>query len=263
MEIFITVLVTFIAGAGAGLGTGFAGMIAAVVIAPLLHTFLGVDAYMAIGIALASDVLASAVSSITYGIHKNLDIKHGLLMLVSVLLFTVLGSFLGSLLPSVALGGASTFMTILLGIKFVVKPVTTTKEGMLSVSKKKRIVGSLVCGALIGLVCGFVGAGGGIMMLIILTMVLGYELKTAVGTSVFIMTFTALAGSVSHFVIAGAPDWLIFGLAVGFTFIWAQIASVIANRAKPKTLNTVLGIILIVIGAVVLVFNIINWVTPA
>ena len=36
------------------------------------------------------------------------------------------------------------------------------------------------------------------MMLLILTSVLGYELKTAVGTSVFIMAFTAFTGAASH-----------------------------------------------------------------
>ncbi len=48
---------------GAGLGTGFAGMSAAAVISPMLITFLGMDPYEAVGIALASDVLASAVSA--------------------------------------------------------------------------------------------------------------------------------------------------------------------------------------------------------
>ena len=76
------------AGLGAGLGTGFAGMSAAAVIGPMLIAFLGVDAYAAIGIALASDVLASAVSAITYGKHKNLDIRHGSIMMAAVLLFT-------------------------------------------------------------------------------------------------------------------------------------------------------------------------------
>ena len=66
---------------------------------------------------------------------------------------------------------------------------------MQGVSAKKRAIQSLVCGMLIGFICGFVGAGGGMMMLLILTSVLGYELKTAVGTSVFIMAFTALTGS--------------------------------------------------------------------
>ena len=51
---FITILaVTFFAGMGAGLGTGFAGMSAAAVISPMLITFLGLDPYMAVGIALA------------------------------------------------------------------------------------------------------------------------------------------------------------------------------------------------------------------
>ena len=56
-------IVCFIAGIGAGLGTGFAGMSAAAVISPMLITFLGLPAYEAVGIALASDVLASAVSA--------------------------------------------------------------------------------------------------------------------------------------------------------------------------------------------------------
>ena len=56
---------------GAGLGTGFAGMSAAVVISPILITFLHIPAYEAVGISLASDVLASAVSAYTYGKNKK------------------------------------------------------------------------------------------------------------------------------------------------------------------------------------------------
>ena len=201
MQILYVLLVTFFAGMGAGLGTGFAGMSAAAVISPMLITFLGMDPYMAVGIALSSDVLASAVSAYTYHKNKNLDVKNGLIMMASVLGFTVVGSWLASLVPSQTMGGFSVFMTFLLGIKFIVKPVMTTKEAMQGISAKKRAIQSIVCGVIIGLICGFVGAGGGMMMLLILTSVLGYELKTAVGTSVFIMTFTALTGAVSHFAI--------------------------------------------------------------
>ena len=101
-------------------------------------------------------------------------------------------------------------MTLLLGVKFIVKPVMTTKEAMQPVSKKKRFIQSVICGMLIGFICGFVGAGGGLMMLLILTSVLGYELKTAVGTSVFIMAFTAFTGAVSHFAMGAcriSPVW--------------------------------------------------------
>ena len=199
MHILITVLVCFFAGMGAGLGTGFAGMSAAAVISPMLITFLGMDPYLAVGIALSSDVLASAVSAYTYGKNKNLDIRNGLIMMASVLAFTVVGSYIASIVPSATMGSFSVVMTFLLGVKFIVRPVMTTKEAMQSVSAKKRAVQSVVCGVIVGFICGFVGAGGGMMMLLILTSVLGYELKTAVGTSVFIMAFTALTGAVSHF----------------------------------------------------------------
>ncbi len=255
MSMLWIVLVTFLAGMGAGLGTGFAGMSAAAVITPMLVTFLKLDPYMAVGIALSSDVLASAVSAYTYGKNKNLDIKNGIIMMLSVLVFTVVGSYVSSLLPSATMGGFSVFMTFLLGIKFIVRPVMTTKESMQNVSAKKRAIQSIICGVLIGFICGFIGAGGGMMMLLILTTVLGYELKTAVGTSVFIMTFTALTGAVSHFAIGGMPDVTVWLLCILFTFIWARIAAVFANKASAKTLNQATGIILVILGVVVMGFQ--------
>lgn len=254
----LTFLVCFFAGMGAGLGTGFAGMSAAAVITPMLVTFLGMPAYSAVGIALASDVLASAVSAWTYHKNKNLDIKNGLVMMASVLVFTMVGSWVSSMVPNTTMGSFSTFMTLMLGVKFIVKPVMATKESMAAVDPKKRVIQSILCGAMIGFICGFVGAGGGMMMLLILTSVLGYELKTAVGTSVFIMTFTAFTGSVSHFAIDGAPDWLVLVLCVVFTFIWARIAAKFANKASAITLNRATGVVLVVLGVVILGFNFLN-----
>ncbi len=258
MNLFLVILVTFFAGMGAGLGTGFAGMSAAAVISPMLITFLGIDPYMSVGTALSSDVLASAVSAYTYKKNKNLDVKNGLIMMVTVLIFTVVGSYISSLVPSRTMGNFSVFMTFILGVKFIVKPVMTTKESMEAVAPKKRAIQSVICGCIIGFICGFVGAGGGMMMLLILTSVLGYELKTAVGTSVFIMTFTALTGALSHFAIGGAPDWTIWILCVVFTLIWARIAAVFANKATPKTLNRVTGVILVILGIAVWVFSMLS-----
>ncbi len=255
MELFYKFIICFIAGIGAGLGTGFAGMSAAAVISPLLITFLGIDSYQAVGIALASDVLASAVSAWTYGKNRNLDIKNGSVMMVSVLCFTFVGSYAASFLPSAAMGGFSTFMTALLGIKFILKPVMTTKEISDITDKKTRIVKSVIFGMIIGLICGFVGAGGGMMMLLILISVLGYDLKTAVGTSVFIMAFTALTGSSSHFVISGVPDLWCLLFCVLSTLLWALIAAKFANKAEPKVLNRITGVVLLIIGVVTVIFN--------
>lgn len=253
MELLITIIVCLVAGCGAGLGTGFAGMSAAAVITPMLVTFLDMPAYSAVGIALASDVLASAVSAYTYGKNKNIDVKNGIVMMVSVLLFTMVGSYVASLVPNETMGGFSVFMTMMLGVKFIVKPVNTTKEMMAAVSPQKRFIQSVLCGIMIGFICGFIGAGGGMMMLMILTMVLGYELKTAVGTSVLIMTFTALTGAISHFVIdKDTPDMLVLVLCIVFTLLFARIGARFANKASTKTLNRATGIILVLLGIIIL-----------
>jgi len=256
--LLIKFIVCFIAGIGAGLGTGFAGMSAAAVISPMLITFLGVEPYMAVGIALASDVLASAVSSYTYGKNKNLDVKNGIVMMIFVLLFTLVGSYVSSLVPSTAMGNFSMLMTLMLGIKFIVKPVMEPKARFENATAKQKIIRSALCGILVGFICGFVGAGGGMMMLLVLTSVLGYELKTAVGTSVFVMTFTALTGAVSHFAIGGKPDWWVLVFCVISTLIWARVAAVFANKASPKTLNRVTGVILVILGAAIMIVNMIK-----
>lgn len=251
----IKLIVCIIAGLGAGIGTGLAGLSAAAVISPMLITFLDFPAYEAIGISLASDVLASAVSAYTYGKNKHLDVKNGLIMLCAVLVFTVMGSYAAGLLPNTTMGSFSVFMTFLLGIKFIIRPVMATQEARADRSKAKMALQSVLCGALVGFICGFVGAGGGMMMLLVLTSVLGYELKTAVGTSVFIMSFTAFTGAVPHMAIGGLPDLSALLLCILATLFGAQSSALFANKASPTVLNRITGVVLTVLGAAMLVIR--------
>lgn len=248
----LKVIICILAGLGAGVGTGFAGMSAAAVISPMLIAFLHMNPYMAVGIALASDVLASAASAVTYARNRNLDIRNGVIMMVSVLAFTLIGSGVASLIPQTTMGNFSVFMTLLLGIKFIVKPVMAPKQRFAQATGRQKAIRSIIGGSVVGFICGFIGAGGGMMMLLVLTSILGYELKTAVGTSVFIMSATALTGSVSHFVIGGMPDVEALILCVISTLAFAQISSFFANKASPKVLNRVTGGILVALGTAIL-----------
>ena len=254
-DILIKILVCFTAGAGAGIGTGFAGMSAAAVIGPMLITFLGVPAYDAVGIGLISDVLASLVSAYTYKKSGNLDVKNSLPLLVSVLIVTMIGSFAASFLPEQAMSGTMQIALIIIGLRFLLKPVTKTREQLEESSPKSRLIKAIVSGIFVGFICGFAGAGGGMMLLIVLTSFLGYPMHLAVGTSVFIMAFTALTGGISHFVIGGLPDIHCLVLCVVFTLLWARIAAKIANKANAKTLNRVVGIVMIVTSVVILAVN--------
>lgn len=252
ISIYYKILICFFAGAGAGIGTGFAGMSAAAIVGPILTTFLGIPPYQAIGIGLASDVLASATSAWTYKKNKNLDVKNSLMLLACVLVMTVFGSYVASFLPERAMGGTMQVMMIILGLRFILKPVNTTKEQMKELNRKSQIIKSVAGGVIVGFICGFVGAGGGMMLLFVLTSFLGYEMHMAVGTSVFIMAFTALTGSISHFSIGGVPDIESLGLCILFTLIWAKIAAIIANKASAITLNRVVGVVMIVTSVVIL-----------
>ena len=253
-DILIKILVCFIAGAAAGIGTGFAGMSAAAVIGPMLITFLDVPAYDAVGIGLISDVLASLISAYTYKKSGNLDIKNSLPLLVSVLIVTTIGSFVASFLPEPAMSGTMQIALIIIGLRFLLKPVNKTRQ-LEESSTKGRLIKAIVGGIFVGFICGFAGAGGGMMLLLVLTSFLGYPMHLAVGTSVFIMAFTALTGGISHFMIGGMPDVLCLVLCVIFTLLWARIAAKIANKANAKTLNRVVGIVMIVTSVVILAVN--------
>ena len=249
------VIVSFIAGLGAGLVTGLAGMSAAVVVSPMLISLCGMSAYQAVSVSLASDVVASAVSAYTYGKNGNLDVRNGLVMMASVMLFTALGSWLASHVPNVVLGGGSFLITIFMGIRFLRRPIVKATDAVAQLDVRERVLRSVLAGIPIGLICGFIGAGGGMMMLFMLTSVLGYRLKTAVGTSTFIMTFTALTGAVSHIVVGGLPNLAALVVCVVAAPIGARLSALLANRLDERRLNQVLGGVLLALGVVMAIVS--------
>lgn len=178
-------------------------------------------------------------------------------MLLAVLSFTLAGSYAASFLPTATMGGFSMFMTLLAGLKFIFRPVMKDKERNRNRNRQTAILQSVFCGMAVGLICGFVGAGSGMLMLLVLVSVLGYELKTAVGTSVFIMAFTAFTGAVTHFAIAGGvTDWSILAMCVLFTLLFAQITARFANQASVATMNRALGFGLTALSILIIVINI-------
>lgn len=248
------ILVCIIAGLGAGIVTGLAGLSAAVVITPLLVSLGGMESYDVVAIALASDVLASALSAYTYYRNKNIDIKRGLLILGPAFVCSVLGSYIGykfSLSSPNGIGWYSILATTYLGIKFFVSPITKEKTDKKTPRKPwMQITLSVLSGVVIGLICGFVGVGGGAMMLFALTILLGYDLKTAVGTSTMIMAIIALTGAVSHYSMGCQLDLKALIICVVFTALGAALAARFANRCEEKKLNRTVGAMLTILGIV-------------
>lgn len=248
----INIVVFIIAGILAGIGIGLVGLSAASVITPILVVILGMNAYKAIGVALAADVLSASVSAYTYYKNKNIDIKNGIIMIISTMMFTYIASYFAKYIPNNVLGGISIYTTILLGLKLIFKPINPKEDSKNKKrSKKEQVFLSILWGGLVGIICGAIGAGGGVMLLLVLTSILGYDLKTAVGTSVFIMAFTALTGASAH-IIHGGTD--IEGLIICgiFALISSRAAARFANKIDNIKLNKVSGIFLILFGVILI-----------
>lgn len=215
----LTYLVYTAAGLGAGVVTGLAGLSAAVVITPMLVSLCGWESYDAVTVALASDVLASMLSAYTYYKNKNIALRRGGLVTVTAFLGTIAGSYCGFLFSRHSpdgLGYISMLTTVFLGVKFLVKPIS----------------------------------GGGILMLTVFSLVLGYNLKVAVGTSTMIMTLVALTGAVSHISLGARIFPLPMAVVVLSCLLGAVVSAKFANRCEIARLNRIVGIVLALLGIV-------------
>lgn len=251
-----------LAGLGAGVVTGLAGLSAAVVITPVLVSLCGWASYDAVTVALAADVLASLLSAYTYYKNKNIDLKTGGLVTITAFLGTVIGSYCGYLFSQKnpdGLGYLAMLTTICLGIKFLARPITQgadAQEGRRFSSRKIALAMVLGCG--IGWVCGFTGSGGGVLMLTVFTIVLGYNLKVAVGTSTLIMSAVALTGAVSHVAMGAQLDPLPTALTILACLFGAWGSARFANRCEIRKLNRVVGLVLSALGVVTILIKILS-----
>lgn len=258
-------IVCILAAALAGIGTGLVGLSAATAMVPLLivlcPTFQGEHgAYMATAIALASDILGSAVTTAVYAKNKNIDLKRGWILTVCVIGMCAVGSIAAYFTRQQVLGGFSLFLCVAIGIRFLVKPNSGEKADGKGTTKlnKLQIAVSLFFGLTIGFGTGFFGSGGGMMMLIVFTAMLGYDRKTAVGTSTFIMTFTALIASVSHILIEPAivlQCWPYLVICIVTATVFSLVSARFANRVDGKAVSYVTGAILLGLGLTLVFLN--------
>lgn len=258
-------IVTALAAALAGIGTGLVGLSAATAMVPLMivlcPTFGGEHgAFMATAIALASDILGSAVTTAVYARNKKIDLKRGWLIATCIIGMCTVGSVAAYFTHQSVLGSFSLFLCVAIGIRFLVKPDSKQHhDGSEKVKFSfKEIAVSLFFGLTIGFGTGYFGSGGGMMMLIVFTAMLGYDRMNAVGTSTFIMTFTALIASVSHVmmepkIILECWDFLI--IAVSCATVFSLVSARFANKVNAKTVGYVTGSILLILGLSMIAIN--------
>lgn len=249
------IILLIIGGFGAGVVTGLAGASAATIVTPVMSMLAGLPTYTAITIALFTDVFASSVSAYTFWKNGNINIKKGMFVAIFVVSGSIFGSYLSTKVSSDSLGVISLLSILLVSINFLKKSNRMQKEELGEIEKQEdklyfqehKTLAIIVFGLLIGFLCGFVGAGGGLMILLMLSSILGLDTKTGVGTSVLVMTFTALSGGLAHIpnvepITTGLtllPMIIISGL---FGIVGAKIAANYANKVKEYVLLRIVAL---------------------
>jgi uncharacterized protein len=122
----------------------------------------------------------------------------------------------------------------------------------------------IVLGLLVGIVSGLAGIGGGILLVPVLVILLGYPMHTAVGTSSACLIFSS-TGAVAAYIInginiAGLPPYSVgyinlvtFAILAITTVPFARVGVRLAHRCTGRNLQIVFAVVLILIGGILLV----------
>ena len=251
LDIF-TIVILVLAGVLAGVVTGLAGASAVMVMAPLLIIFLNMDPYIAIGLSLCTDVVASLVASKVYYKNKHINLIPAIPILLAAFVGITLGSYLSVSFPQIILSGATGIGIFTIGLFILIR--RNAKERKIPKFLKKILENDVkrytilaIIGLIIGLQAGIFGAGGGLALLAAFIFFLNYRMHTAIGTSVLVMVFISFFGSVTHYYYKPFSSIFLFVAVIG-GFFGARYSSIIANLTSERNLKTSVGIIFLILG---------------
>ena len=253
-------LIYILSSLAGGVLVGMAGLTAAMVLTPILTGACGWNDYDAVTMSQVANVPSAIITSYTYHKNGNIDRKRGMSVALSSFAGAVVGSWLGYLFSQVSENGVSyavIVMNLVLAVKYL-KPAKEKKDTLTEKEQtmaKKKMLLAMFLGFLIGVECGFMGSAGGVLMLMVLTMMLGMETKLAVGTSSLVMMLVALTGAVSH-VAMGANLELIPSIVMTVACTAGAVGSSrFANKVAEKTLNHAAGVVLLIVSVVSLILS--------
>jgi uncharacterized protein len=236
-----------------GVITSLMGGSAVMIVVPVLTLAFGFDTHAAIGTSLFVDVITSLVVAWFYHKHGHIKLKPGLWIAGA----SVLGAQLGVQVASVMgeRGLSSSFSLVSAGMGALMVAKAAQGKGFAVEGLKRlqpgpgwpRRIACILVGLIIGVLSGIFGAGGGIMILFALVILLAFPLHDAVGTSTLIMAVTAFS-STTGYVVRGYVDFVMGGFLTAGAVAGAVLGSRFANRIDERSLRFAVGGLLFLIG---------------
>ena len=254
-------LIAVVIGIVTGGITSLIGASGVMIIVPVLTMFFHVSGHAAIGTSLFVDVIASIVVSYTYFKNGNIELRSGIWIAIASIAGAQLGALFSSEIKEGPLSAMFGGILVISGVGLIIKSYKEKgepKESKIKFTKKwQRVVACIIIGIGLGILSGLFGAGGGVMILLALIVIMSYPLHKAIGTSTLIMAMTALS-SMAGYACRGYID-LILGcfLSIG-AVIGGILGSKYANSVNEKVLQKVVGVCFVCLGFVMTVMEVIK-----
>jgi uncharacterized membrane protein YfcA len=259
------IITIFLIGFVAGIITGQIGASGVMVIVPGL-IMLGYSTFDAIGVSLFADTIASLIVAWTYYQHGNLNLKQGWWIAIGSVLGAQIGSFISPHIPEIGLSNSFGIFLVITALIFWRRGnkkvlISTNEEQAINKNKKNNILGlfkrnvtisGILLGLFIGIITGLLGAGGGVMILLILVFVMDYRMHEGIGTSTLIMAFTAASGAIGHALTGNLPHEAAICAALG-AVVGGRISARYANKVNAAILSKIVGTIFAILGIIMLI----------
>jgi uncharacterized membrane protein YfcA len=230
-----------------GVSLGLLGGGGSILTLPILTYAIGMETKSAIAASLFVVGVTSATGAIAHARAGRIRWRTGLLFGVAGMAGAFVGGRAAAYVPGRILMFLFAAMMVATAIAMLRgrRPSTSVRTGDLSVPKV------LVEGAVVGLVTGIVGAGGGFLVVPALVLLGGLRMELAVGTSLVVIamkSFAGLAGHLSHVDI----DWPITLAVTVAAVVGSLLGGRVADRIPGETLRRGFGVFVLLMGAFVL-----------
>lgn len=233
-----------------GLSLGLIGGGGSILTVPILVYLLGVGPHEAVGMSLAVVGATSILGSYMHWRRDNVDISTGLLFGVA----GIIGALLGSPLTKLVSPELLLLIFGLLMLVVAISMIWRRKHKISESTHKPHPVQGIIAGLGVGVLTGFLGVGGGFLIVPALVFFGGLNMKKAIGTSLFVIFLNCAAGLVGH-MSQNIFDWGLTGSVMSLAVAGAIAGTIMSHRIAAQRLQTMFAVLVLWVAAFLIVKN--------
>jgi uncharacterized membrane protein YfcA len=249
-------LINSLLGFGIGLILGFLGGGGSILTVPALVYVVGQSPQAAVSASLII-VGSNAVAGAIFHGRRRLSSERESLNWSVALAFGGAGMFAAYYAAGLSQSVSETFLMVLFALLMLVVALfmLLSRTPQAQERPMRNWVMVMASGAGVGLLTGFLGVGGGFLIVPALVMLVGLPIHEAVGTSLVVIAMNSAAGFVGH--LAGATfDWVIINSFVGAGIFGAFAGARLGRIVKPQQLRASFAMFVMALAIFLLADNV-------